>query len=84
LNCTAEAVIGGDSTVQAISAASIIAKVARDREMVELAAQYPGYGLDKHKGYPTKQHLMSLENLGVSPIHRRSFGPVKRLLMSVI
>ncbi|MEW8626375.1 MAG: ribonuclease HII [Candidatus Thiodiazotropha sp.] len=80
LSCTADAVIGGDSRVEAISAASIIAKVARDREMVELDLKYPGYGLAKHKGYPTKQHLQGLEELGVTPIHRRSFGPVKRLL----
>jgi ribonuclease HII len=81
LSCTAEAVIGGDSSVPVISAASIIAKVARDREMVEMDLQYPGYGLAKHKGYPTKQHQIALESLGVTPIHRRSFGPVKRLLM---
>ncbi|MCG8018405.1 MAG: ribonuclease HII [Candidatus Thiodiazotropha sp. 'RUGA'] len=80
LNCSAEAVIGGDSRVEAISAASIIAKVARDREMVELDLKYPGYGLARHKGYPTKQHLQGLQELGVTPIHRRSFGPVKRLL----
>jgi ribonuclease HII len=80
LSCSAEAVIGGDSRVEAISAASIIAKVARDKEMVELDRQYPGYGLAKHKGYPTKQHLQGLDELGISPIHRRSFGPVKRLL----
>jgi ribonuclease HII len=80
LDCPAEAIIGGDSRVAVIGAASIIAKVARDREMVELDAQYPGYGLAQHKGYPTKQHLLGLESLGVSPIHRRSFGPVKRLL----
>jgi ribonuclease HII len=80
LSCSAEAIIGGDSSVAEISAASIIAKVARDQEMVELDAQYPGYGLAQHKGYPTKLHLSGLETLGVSPIHRRSFGPVKRLL----
>ncbi|MES9833788.1 MAG: ribonuclease HII [Candidatus Thiodiazotropha sp. DIVDIV] len=80
LACSAEAVIGGDSTVAEISAASIIAKVARDREMVELDVQYPGYGLAQHKGYPTKFHISGLESLGVTPIHRRSFGPVKRLL----
>ncbi|MCU7863713.1 MAG: ribonuclease HII [Candidatus Thiodiazotropha sp. (ex Lucinoma borealis)] len=80
LACKVDAIIGGDSRVEAISAASIIAKVARDHEMVELDAHYPGYGLAKHKGYPTKQHLLGLQSLGVSPIHRRSFGPVKRLL----
>ena len=80
LSCPAEAIIGGDSSVEVISAASIIAKVARDREMVELDALHPGYGLAKHKGYPTKQHIQALQTLGVTPIHRRSFGPVKRLL----
>ncbi len=78
--CSVEAVVGGDSTVPAISAASIIAKVARDREMVELDRRYPGYGLAKHKGYPTKAHIEALQKLGVSDIHRRSFGPVKRVL----
>lgn len=80
LSCPAEAIVGGDNTVEVISAASIIAKVARDREMVELDAIYPGYGLAKHKGYPTKQHVEALRTLGVTPIHRRTFGPVKRLL----
>ncbi len=80
LPCAAEAIVGGDSTVAAISAASIIAKVARDREMVELDEVHPGYGLAKHKGYPTKVHIEALQTFGVTPIHRRSFGPVKRLL----
>ena len=80
LRCTVEAVVKGDGTVAAISAASIIAKVARDREMVELDAKYPGYGLAGHKGYPTKAHLEALERLGVTPIHRRSFGPVARMV----
>ncbi len=80
LACTVEAIVGGDSSEPAISAASIIAKVARDREMVEMDLQYPGYGLAKHKGYPTKAHLQALQEHGVTPIHRRSFGPVKRLL----
>ena len=80
LACSCEAVVGGDASVAAISAASILAKVARDREMVELASRYPGYGLDRHKGYPTRAHIAALERLGVSAIHRRSFGPVKRLL----
>ena len=62
-----------------ISAASILAKVARDREMVELDGVYPGYGLAGHKGYPTRAHVAALQHLGVSPIHRRSFGPVRRL-----
>lgn len=80
LTCTVEAIVGGDSSEQAISAASIIAKVARDREMVELDLQYPGYSLARHKGYPTKVHLQALQELGVSVVHRRSFGPVKKLL----
>lgn len=80
LICTAEAIIKGDGIVPAISAASIIAKVSRDNEMVELDALYPGYGLAGHKGYPTKAHRDALIELGVTPIHRRSFGPVKRAL----
>lgn len=80
LSCTAEAVIKGDSKVAAISAASIIAKVTRDREMAELDCIYPGYGIAIHKGYPTPAHLEALSRLGVSPIHRRSFAPVRRLL----
>lgn len=80
LACPAEAVIKGDQTVPAISAASIIAKVARDAEMVALDAIYPGYGFAVHKGYPTKVHLEALDRLGVLPIHRRSFAPVRKLL----
>jgi len=80
LPCSAESIIGGDGTVAAISAASILAKVARDREMVVLDEKYPGYGLAQHKGYPTKAHLEALQQLGVTPIHRRSFGPVRRLI----
>ncbi|MBE0510655.1 MAG: ribonuclease HII [Chromatiales bacterium] len=82
LPCSAEAVIGGDGSVPVISAASILAKVTRDREMVELDRQYPGYGLAGHKGYPTKAHVQALTELGVTPIHRRSFGPVRRLLIA--
>ncbi|MCG7878252.1 MAG: ribonuclease HII [Candidatus Thiodiazotropha taylori] len=80
LACRVDTVIGGDAFVESISAASIIAKVARDQEMVELDRRYPGYGLARHKGYPTKQHLEGLQALGITPIHRRSFGPVKRLM----
>ena len=75
-----EAVVKGDSRVQAIAAASILAKVTRDREMVALDEQYPGYGLAGHKGYPTKVHLAALKQLGITAIHRRSYGPVKALL----
>ncbi len=81
LACPSEAIIKGDATVEVIGAASIIAKVARDQEMVELDMRYPGYGLARHKGYPTKMHIAALEELGVTHIHRRSFGPVKRLLV---
>lgn len=80
LACPAEAVTKGDQTVPAISAASIIAKVARDAEMVALDAIYPGYGFAVHKGYPTKAHLEALARLGVLHIHRRSFAPVRKLL----
>jgi len=76
-------VIGGDARVPAISAASIIAKVARDAQMVALDAQYPGYGLARHKGYGTAVHRQALESLGVTPIHRRSFAPVARILSAV-
>jgi ribonuclease HII len=80
LDCPVEAVIRGDSTVAAISAASIIAKVTRDREMVELDRRYPGYGLARHKGYPSREHLQALQNLGVTASHRRSYAPVRKLL----
>ena len=83
LNCQSEAVVKGDGKVAEIAAASIIAKVTRDRELVKLDAEYPGYGLAKHKGYPTKDHMLAIQNLGVTPIHRRSFGPVKKLLEEV-
>ena len=80
LSCSAEAIVGGDNLVDCISAASIIAKVERDNEMIQLDSEYPGYGLAKHKGYPTKAHLEALQQLGVTRIHRRSFAPVTRLL----
>jgi len=76
-NYTAEAVIKGDSRVAAISAASILAKVLRDREMIELDKLYPGYGFADHKGYPTKVHMDALDNLGITPIHRTSYAPVR-------
>ncbi len=80
LSISAEAVVGGDAKVACISAASILAKVSRDGEMREMDLRYPGYGLAGHKGYPTKKHIEALQSLGVTPIHRRSFGPVRRLL----
>ena len=76
----AQAVIGGDDSVAAIAAASILAKVQRDAELADLDRRYPGYGFASHKGYPTAQHLQALRQLGVSPVHRRSFAPVKNLL----
>ena len=79
LPCRAQAIVGGDASEACISAASILAKVVRDREMVELDAHFPGYGLARHKGYPTKVHIEALERLGVSEIHRRSFAPVRRI-----
>jgi ribonuclease HII len=76
----AEAVVKGDSRVKAIAAASILAKVTRDREMVEMETVYPGYGFAGHKGYPTKVHMEALDKLGPTPIHRRTFGPVRNKL----
>jgi len=80
LSCAARAVIGGDRSVPQISAASILAKTARDAEMLRLHGKYPCYGLDRHKGYPTPEHLALLERHGACAIHRRSFAPVRRLL----
>ena len=79
-----EPVIKGDSRVPAIAAASILAKVARDREMVELDQIYPGYGLASHKGYATPVHLQALRDLGATIIHRRSFAPVREALGMVV
>ncbi len=76
--CPGETIIQGDSLMAEISAASILAKVARDDEMSTLDALYPGYAFSKHKGYPTKKHLESLSNLGVTEQHRKSFAPVKK------
>ena len=80
---SSEPVIKGDSRVEAISAASILAKVTRDREMEELDLRFPGFGLAQHKGYPTPVHLEALNRLGVTPEHRRSFRPVKMALDAV-
>ncbi len=76
----AEAIIKGDSKIPAISAASIIAKVARDNEMIELDNEYPSYGFSRHKGYPTRMHINALNELGISLIHRKSFAPIKNNL----
>ena len=80
--CACSAIIQGDLLVPAISAASIIAKVTRDHEMIQIHQQYPDYGLDEHKGYPTKKHIEALVQFGVLPIHRKSFAPVKKLLLN--
>ncbi|SFK47377.1 ribonuclease HII [Methylophaga sulfidovorans] len=82
LNCPVTTIIKGDQSEPAIAAASILAKVARDQEMVALDEVYPGYGFAQHKGYPTKQHQQALLTLGVTDIHRRSFGPVRSALSS--
>lgn len=79
VGCEVRAIVRGDASVPQISAASIVAKVARDQEMLELDRHYPGYGFAVHKGYPTKQHLAALRALGISAVHRRSFGPVRKL-----
>lgn len=77
-----EAVVGGDARVPAISAASILAKVMRDREMAGLDAQFPGYGFAQHKGYGTAMHRAALARFGPTPHHRRSFAPVAALLQA--
>jgi ribonuclease HII len=79
LLCPVQTVVRGDVSVPAISAASILAKVGRDALMLELDERYPEYGFAAHKGYPTAAHLRALERVGVSPVHRRSFAPVRRL-----
>lgn len=75
-----EAIVGGDDKVPAISAASILAKTARDDSLGRLHLEYPQYGFDRHKGYPTAVHLAKLREHGVSPVHRRSYAPVRALL----
>jgi ribonuclease HII len=76
----ARPIVGGDALEPAIGAASILAKVERDAEMMMLDRQYPDYGFARHKGYPTREHLNALQRLGVTPLHRKTFAPVKRLL----
>lgn len=80
LSIVAEAVVKGDSKIIEISAASVLAKTARDAEMYALAERYPQYGFDKHKGYGTAAHLAALEKFGALPEHRQDFAPVKMLL----
>lgn len=82
--CTAlpcQAIVRGDALVPAISAASILAKTARDAEMLAMDARYPGYGFARHKGYPTPEHLRAIAQRGPTPIHRRSFGPVRAAIV---
>ena len=81
LNYSVEAVVKGDSKVQAIGAASILAKVERDRIMIDMDEKFPGYGFARNKGYPTKQHREALHRLGVCEIHRRSYSPVQLCLL---
>ena len=81
LNCSVEAIVKGDAVIRAIGAASILAKVTRDTIMIEMDERYPGYGFAKHKGYPTRQHNDALARLGVCEIHRRSYAPVRKILL---
>jgi len=84
LCCPAQAIVAGDASEPAISAASILAKVTRDRYMTELDARYPGYGFARHAGYPTPAHLAALRALGPCPEHRRSFAPVRAVLSALL
>jgi len=81
LKIPVRAIVKGDATVAEIAAASILAKVARDTEMLALHQQHPQYGFDRHKGYPTSAHLAALREYGASAVHRRSFAPVRSLLL---
>ncbi len=81
LACPVEAIVGGDGKLAAIAAASILAKTVRDALMQELHVLYPQYGFDRHKGYPTALHLAALREHGISPVHRRSYGPVAQLIL---
>jgi ribonuclease HII len=80
LSCSVQAVVGGDRRFESISAASILAKVTRDAEMVELDRRYPEYGFRRHKGYPTREHRDALRQHGPCPFHRRSFAPVRAVI----
>ena len=82
INLPCEAIVKGDSKVQAISAASILAKTSRDAELYALDKEYPLYGFAQHKGYPTALHITLLQQHGVSPVHRRSYAPVRNLLIN--
>ena len=80
LNCEVKTVVGGDRLIASISAASVLAKVYRDRLMLSMHDLYPEYGFDRHKGYPTAHHLERLKVLGPCPIHRKTFAPVRRAI----
>lgn len=81
LSVPAEAIVGGDGLIPEIAAASILAKVLRDEEMLHLDGQYPQYGFKSHKGYPTKQHLQALAEHGITPFHRMSYAPVRNIAL---
>ncbi|MGB5291128.1 MAG: ribonuclease HII [Lysobacterales bacterium] len=83
LNCEVRTIIGGDGLIASISAASVLAKVYRDRLMLSMHDLYPEYGFDRHKGYPTAYHMERLKTLGPCPIHRRSFAPVRNAIDGV-
>jgi len=84
LPCESEYVIKGDSRVESIMAASIVGKDYRDSQMIKLGKLYPGYGIEKHMGYPTKQHILANNELGITELHRKTFGPVKKLISKQI
>jgi ribonuclease HII len=84
VGCPARAVVGGDASIPVISAASILAKVARDAEMQALDAVFPQYGFGRHKGYPTPEHVAALRRHGACPVHRRSFAPVRYCLVTAV
>lgn len=84
ISCAGEAIIKGDLLIPAISAASILAKVARDHEISLLDTLYPGYQFAQHKGYPTLLHRQKIQQLGLTPFHRQSFAPIKKLKDSMI
>ncbi|MEK7792810.1 MAG: ribonuclease HII [Pseudomonadota bacterium] len=81
LSCVVQTIVRGDSLIPEISAASILAKTARDAEMLRLHQHFPLYGFDQHKGYPTKRHITALQQYGVTSIHRQSFAPVKAIVL---
>ncbi len=80
LSCRVNAIVKGDDKIAAISAASILAKTTRDKWLVELDSRYPGYGLAKHKGYGVPEHIRAIKELGILPIHRKSFEPIASML----